>query len=187
MSLFGKRKGKKYHTRNIEINTYEYDNERIAVEGCLTDHRLQEYYLATGERRLPGILHQMIIHLLVNKTSLVIEDLHVAMPAVPREDCLETKKSLESVKGLRITRGFTAKVKELVGKGRGCNHLVELLTAMGASAIQGYVAYRLQEPARFKSDLLDMVQDTCWTWRAEGSLVKDIKERIKAERKGETA
>ncbi|HUH66438.1 MAG TPA: DUF2889 domain-containing protein [Syntrophales bacterium] len=186
MNLFGKQKGKKYHTRDIEINTYEYDDARIAVEGSLTDHRSQEYYLATGERRQPGILHQMIIHLLVNKTSLVIEDLHVAMPAVPREDCLETMKSLDPIKGQRITHGFTARVKGLVGKGRGCNHLVELLTVMGASAIQGYVAYRLQEPARFKPDLLDMVADTCWTWRAEGHLVKDIEARIKAERKGET-
>jgi hypothetical protein len=79
MSLFGKPNGKKYHTRTIEVNTYEYDERRLAVEGCLTDHRLQEFHLATGEKRSPGILHQMIIHLLVNKTTLEIEDLHVAV------------------------------------------------------------------------------------------------------------
>jgi len=54
MNLFGKPKGKKYHTRTIEVNTYEYDEQRLVVEGCLADQRLQEYHLATGEKRLPA-------------------------------------------------------------------------------------------------------------------------------------
>jgi hypothetical protein len=183
MSLFEKPKGKKYHTRTIAVNTYEYDEQRLAVEGYLTDHRLQEFHLATGEKRSPGILHQMIIHLLVNKTTLEIEDLHVEMPAVPREECLETINSMEPVKGLRITRGFTSRVKALVVSGKGCNHLVALLTSMGSSAIQGYPAYKLQESPRFISDMINMVVNTCWTWRAEGPLINFIKEKIEAERK----
>ena len=183
MDLFGKPKGKKYHTRTIEVNTYEYDEQRLVVEGCLTDHRLQEFYLATGEKRSPGILHQMIIHLLVNKTTLEIEDLHVEMPAVPREECLETSNSLETVKVLKITSGFTSRVKTLVGSGKGCQHLLALLTSMGSSAIQGYAAYKLQESPRFISDMIPMLVNTCWTWRAEGPLINYIKEKIDTERK----
>ena len=183
MALFGKPKGKKYHTRTIEVNTYEYDEQRLVVEGCLTDHRLQKFYLATGEKRSPGILHQMTIHLLVNKTTLEIEDLHVEMPAVPREECLETSNSLETVKGLKITSGFTSRVKTLVGSGKGCQHLLALLTSMGSSAIQGYAAYKLQESPRFISDMIPMLVNTCWTWRAEGPLINYIKEKIDTERK----
>jgi len=183
MGLFGKPKGKKYHTRTIEVNTYEYDDQRLAVEGCLADHRLQEFHSAKGVKRPPGILHQMIIHLLVNKTTLKIEDLHVEMPAVPREECLETINSLEPVKGLKITSGFTSKVKTLVGSGKGCQHLVELLTSMGSSTIQGYAAYKLQGSPGFISDMINMLVNTCWTWRAEGPLINFIKEKIEAERK----
>jgi hypothetical protein len=183
MDLFGKPKGKKYHTRTIEVNTYEYDEQRLVVEGCLTDHRLQKFYLATGEKRSPGILHQMTIHLLVNKTTLEIEDLHVEMPAVPREECLETSNSLETVKGLKITSGFTSRVKTLVGSGKGCQHLLALLTSMGSSAIQGYAACKLQESPRFISDMIPMLVNTCWTWRAEGPLINYIKEKIDTERK----
>ena len=183
MDLFGKPKGKKYHTRTIEVNTYEYDEQRLVVEGCLTDHRLQEFYLATGEKRSPGILHQMIIHLLVNKTTLEIEDLYVEMLAVPREECLETSNSMETIKGLKITSGFTSRVKTLVGSGKGCQHLLALLTSMGSSAIQGYAAYKLQESPRFISDMINMVVNTCWTWRAEGPLMNYIKEKIDTERK----
>lgn len=48
------------------------------------------------------------------------------MPVVPGEECLEAAGSLDSVKGLRITGGFTAKVKSLAGNGKGCQHLVAL-------------------------------------------------------------
>ena len=35
MSIFGKPKGEKYHTRTIEMSTYKYDDLRFAVEGIL--------------------------------------------------------------------------------------------------------------------------------------------------------
>jgi hypothetical protein len=183
MNLFGKPKGKRYHTRTIEMNTYEYDEQRLVIEGCLTDHRLQEFHLATGEKRSPGILHRMIIHLLVHKTTLEIEDLHVEMPDVPRKECLEAINSLEPVKGLKITGGFTSKVKALVGSGKGCNHLVALLTSMGSSTIQGFAAYKLQDSPRFISEMIPMLENTCWTWRTEGYMINFIKEKIGIENK----
>ena len=177
MSLFGKPTGKKFNTRAIQVTAYDYDERRFVVEGCLTDHRLQEFHLATGEKRSPGIMHHVIIHLLVNKTTLEIEDLHVEMLAAPREECLETINSVEPVRGLRITGGFTSKVKALVGEGRGCNHLVALLTSMGPSAMQGYYAYKLQGPPRSISAIINKVVNSCWTWRADGPLINLIKEQ----------
>lgn len=182
MSLFGKPRGEKYHTRSIEVNTYEYDKQRLVMEGCLTDHRFHEFHLVTGEKRSPGILHQMIIHLLVNKTTLVIEDLHVEMPVVPRAECLETIDSIASVKGLSVTRGFTSRVKSLVGSGKGCNHLAALLTSMGSATIQGYAAYKLKGASGLVSDMIGMLVDTCWTLRADGPSINLIKEKIETER-----
>lgn len=115
MSLFGKPKGEKYHTRTIEMSTYEYDGLRFAVEGSLTDRRFKEYQLAIGEKRSPCIIHQMIIHLLVNKTNLEIEDLHVEMPVVPADACMDTINSLDAVKGLSIRSGFISKVRDIAG------------------------------------------------------------------------
>ena len=177
MSFFGKPKGEKYHTRTIEMSTYEYDGLRFAVEGSLTDRRFKEYQLAIGEKRTPGIIHRMIIHLLVNKTTLEIEDLHVEMPVVPADACMETINSLDAVKGLRITGGFTSKVRDIAGGIKGCNHLVALLTSMGPAIIQGYGAYCDNKFPGFLLDNYSMLLDTCRTWRAEGPLVKELKER----------
>ena len=182
MRLFGKPKGKKYHSRSIEVNIYEYDDQRLTVVGCLTDNRWQEFYLATGEKREPGLLHQMVIHLLVNKTNLEIEDIHVEMPCVPRESCLETITDMKSIKGLKIAAGFTSKLKALAGRGKGCAHLVALLTSMGASAIQGYAADKLREYTNM-STMINLIENSCWTWRTEGSLINAVREKIKTEHK----
>jgi hypothetical protein len=187
MSLFGQPKGKKYHTRTIEVTAYEYDDQRYAVEGCLTDHRWQDFYLLTGDKQAPGNVHKMIIHLLVKKANLEIENLHVEMPCVPHEECLETINSMVSFKGLRITNGFKAKARALAGRcGKGCTHLAELLAAMGAPTIQTYGADKMQESpgsARFISAMARMVVDTCWTWRAEGPLMNLVQDKIKAKHK----
>ncbi len=175
MTFFGKPQGEKYHTRTIEVSTYEYDESRLVVAGSLTDHRWKEYHLATGEKKSPGILHRMIIHLLLNKNSLEIEDLHVEMPAVPRGECLEMQASLDPVKGMRIAGGFKSKVKSLAGNGRGCSHLVALLTAMSASAIQGFAAYKLQKSQSLAAHMTKMLVDSCWTWRANGPLISLLK------------
>ncbi len=176
MSLFGKSKKKKYHTRTIEVTTYDYDNQSLVIEGRLTDQRFQDSHLATGEERRPGILHQMIIRLLVDRKNLTIEDLHVEMPCVPRDECLETAGSLEPLKGGRITRGFTSQARALSGNGQGCCHLTALLTAMGSSAIQGYAAAREYGESIAIADLISMLVNNCWTWRANGPLINQLKE-----------
>jgi len=183
MLVFGKPTGEKYHTRTIEMNTYDYDDLRLVVEGCLTDRRFKEYQLATGEDRSPGILHQMILYLLVNKTSLEIEDLQVEMPVLPREDCLETINSMDPVKGLKIRGGFTSKVRDIGGGTKGCNHLVALLTAMGPSVMQGYGAYHDHHIPHFLLENFQILVNTCRTWREEGPLVEILKEKQEARNK----
>jgi hypothetical protein len=177
MGLFGKPKGRKLHTRTIEVNTYEYDAGRLVVEGALKDLRWQDHYLATGEKKPPGVLHGMIIHLLVNIRTLEIEDVHVEMPDTPREECLETRGSIERVKGMRIAGGFTLKVKEMLGGIQGCSHLLALLTAMAPAAVQGFAAHILRDDTGLKSTwtgLSRFLEDTCWVWRKDGPLLQKL-------------
>lgn len=180
MLVFGKSRGEKYHTRTIEMDTYDYDDRRFVVEGCLTDRRFKEFRMATGEDRTPGILHQMIVCLLVNKTTLEIEDLQVEMPVIPGSDCLETIHCLDPVKGLKVVGGFTAKVKDIAGGTKGCNHLLALLTAMGPSVMQGFGAYHDHKTRDFLLNNFDLLMNTCWTWREEGPLIETLKEKRKA-------
>ena len=181
MKSFRESKGKKYHTRHIDVSTYEYDGQRIIVEGVLKDDRFQISHMVTGGTLAAGSIHHMTICLLVNCSTFSIEEIEVEMPSVPREECLETIECLSPLKGLTVTKGFTAKVKALAGGEKGCTHLVELILAMAPAVIQGYAAYRSSKPADrdalFRTPIiLKTLINTCRTWREDGPLVQKHKE-----------
>ncbi|MEW6334420.1 MAG: DUF2889 domain-containing protein [Thermodesulfobacteriota bacterium] len=174
-------KGKKVHTRKIEVSTYEYDGDSIIVEGSLRDERFQESHVITGETFSKGVVHHMVARLRVNCSSLVIEDVDVDLITVPREECRETIGSLTPVKGLTIARGFTSKVKKLTGGNRGCAHLVELILAMAPAAFQGFGAHQARNPVDYQSAharmVLGFLVDTCRVWRDGGPFVEDLRKK----------
>lgn len=176
MQSIWKSKGKKLHTRNIEVATYVYDEKRIMVEGFLKDDRFQETHAITGEIFPSGVMHHMAIRLLVNCSNLLIEDLDVDLMSVPQVMCRETIDCLAPIKGMTITRGFTSKVKKMAGGSKGCTHLVELLLAMAPAVFQGFGAYQLQKPSASDSDqtkmILQFLVNTCRPWREEGPFVE---------------
>lgn len=174
-------KGKKLHTRNIEVTTYDYDGERIIVEGYLRDDRFQETHALTGDIFPSGVMHHMAIRLLVNCSTLLIEDIDVEQMSVPQEVCRESVDCLAPIKGLTIARGFTSKVKKLAGGDRGCTHLVELLLSMAPAVFQGFGAHQLKKPLAFDSAQTKMIfhflVNTCRAWREDGPFVEMFKGR----------
>jgi len=174
--------GEKVHTRNIEITTYPFDEERVIVEGCLKDERYQETYVPTGEKFPPGVIHHLRVKLWINVTNMQIQEVKVELLHVPREFCREASSCLDQIKGLYVTRGFTRRVKELAGGVKGCAHLVELLLAMAPAIFQGVAAMRARKPSIYNAKTLQLVYDrlvnTCHVWRQDGPLVKALKERF---------
>jgi hypothetical protein len=183
MQSLWKTKGKKIHSRKIEVSTYEYDGERIIVEGILRDDRFQDSYLLTGETFPKGAIHHMAIRLLVNCSNLIIEDADVVMLSVPRQACREVIGCLNRIKGLTVARGFTLKVKELAGGSKGCTHLVELIRTMTPAVFQGYATHQARKPVSFDPEQADMIlqflTDTCHVWRKDGPFVEMFKKKIR--------
>ncbi|MDA8125464.1 MAG: DUF2889 domain-containing protein [Deltaproteobacteria bacterium] len=184
-------KGKKIHTRKIEIATYAYDGQRILVEGLLRDDRFQDSYLLSCEKLPRGVVHHMTIRLLVNCANLMIEDVDVQMDTVPGGDaCRETLDSLAPLKGLTITRGFMVKVKKLVGGVKGCTHLVELIQTMAPAVIQGLGTYQALKPAPFNPErakkFVQYLINTCHTWRDGGPFVEKFTTKIHEEQAAKT-
>jgi len=182
MQSIWKSKGKKLHTRNIEIATYDYDEQRIIVEGFLKDDSFQESYTVTGETFPSGVIHHMAIRLLVNCSNLLIEDIDLDLISVPQEVCRETIDCLAPIKGLTVTKGFTLKVKKLAGGNKGCTHLVELLQAMAPAVFQGFGAHQSQKPSAFDSDqtkkIIQYLTNTCHGWREDGPFVEMLKKKL---------
>ncbi|QTA93881.1 DUF2889 domain-containing protein [Desulfonema magnum] len=176
MGLIEQRKGEKLHTRNIEISSYICDDETIVVEGKLLDNRLVTWHSISGEKHPPDIVHQMVIRLIFDISSLTIKDIEAEMPNTPREECHEITRSLDKIKGLKIAPGFTSRIKKTFGGTKGCVHLSTLLLTMCPAAIQGQWVYLARKPMTgFSSDLLEQyLLDTCHVWRRDGQLAKDV-------------
>ena len=170
----------KIHTRCIDVATYEGGADSIIVEGILTDERLVNSYRSGGETLPPGTVHHMIIRMKVRGHKLVIEDIDVEMPTVPRQECHETLDSLAPLKGMPIVSGFTNRVKDLVGGVKGCAHLVALITAMAPAAVQGAwaaISSKPRDPGTILPGAVERIKDTCRVWRSDGPLVKEIEQQ----------
>jgi hypothetical protein len=182
MSRLKRLAGEKIGTRKIIIDSYSVDENTIVVEGNLIDDRSIEYTLTSGEQRKPGIVHDMIIRLLIGGPDLTIKDLEVELPGVPRADCKETVNSLEPIKGLKITSGFTAKVKSLAGGSLGCAHQVALLLAMAPAVVQGFWVNGARKMTSLDSRgalenrklVYQYLKNTCWVWREDGPWFKKL-------------
>lgn len=179
MNLVESCRGRKVHTRNIEISTYEYDEQHIAVEGVLKDDVLIPLYVS-GKERQPHTPHHMIIQILIECSAFTVKGLHVEMPTIPYEWCKETIDSLNAIKGLKIEPGFTSKVKKLLREGKSCLHLTTLFLAIVPTVMQGYWTFNARKPGAgdVPSGIIeDYLVDTCWVWRRDGPRVKYLKKK----------
>lgn len=177
MNSIERRKGEKIHTRHMEISTYDGGDNHIIVEGRLQDDRLISTYHISGRKRPPQNVHHMCIQMCIDCSGLSICDIHVEMPGVPHEECIQTAESLQKLKGMRIVPGFTSKVKKLLGGKQGCLHLTTLVLAMAPAILQGFWAFRSRTPdiKNLSSGLIEnYLLDTCWVWREDGLLAQQL-------------
>lgn len=181
MGLDNQYKGRKIHARNIEISTYEYDDEYIVVEGELKEDALIAIYIS-GEKHQPHTVHHMVIRMIVECSSLTIKEINVEMPGIPYDECIETSNSLDMIKGLRISPGFTSKVKKSLKGNKRCVHLTTLLLAMAPAVMQGFWVYSARDLGGngVSSNMIkDYLIDSCWVWRRDGELVSRLKQKRK--------
>jgi len=185
--------GDKARERTITIATYPADQNRVVVEGMLVDRRLKDNYLLTGEKRPAGEIHHMVVRLLIDAVTITIIDVEVEMVAIPRDECAQVRNSLDVIKGEKIAKGFTNKMKSLLGGTKSCTHLVALLVAMGPAALQGIFSSRAQKPMDLPAMLSDhsrvkffmkTMLNTCYVWREDGPALKKLLELVGDARKG---
>ncbi len=172
MSLDNQRKGKKIHTRNIEISTYEYGEKNILVEGQLKEDTLTPIYVS-GKKRPPHTVHHMVVQMVIECSSLTIKEIKVEMPGIPYDWCQETSNSLDAIKGLKIAPGFTRKVKKILSESKKCSHLTTLLFAIAPAVMQGFWIFNAGKPSGdvvSPAIVKNYLVDTCWVWRKEGPL-----------------
>jgi hypothetical protein len=169
------------HNRNLDISTYACDAEHVLLVGELKEQRYVGFINHVGERVEPEIYHHMKIELLIYTKTMTIKDVAVILPRVPRDDCSTMATSLDHIKGMDITRGFSSQIRKTVGGNKGCVHLNTLLLAMTPAAVQGSWinnAWQHKEAGQADSDISNHLVDSCWTWRKSGPLVATLGQEL---------
>ena len=165
------------HNRNIDISTYAWDADHVLVVGELKEQRYVGFINNFGEQVNPGIYHHMKIELLIDTRTKTIKDVAVTLPRVPREDCPAMATSLDQIKGMDITRGFSSKIRKMVGGNKGCVHLNTLLLAMAPAAVQGSwinISWQQKDAGQPDPETGKHLVDSCWAWRKNGPLVAEL-------------
>lgn len=169
------------HNRNIDISTYAWDAEHVLLVGELKEQRYVGFINHLGEQVDPGIYHHMKIELLIYTKTMTIKDVAVFMPRVPRDDCPTMATSLDHIKGMDIARGFSAKIRKMVGGNKGCVHLNTLLLAMAPAALQGSWinnSRQQKEAEQAGMEISNHLVDSCWTWRKNGPLAAALSQKV---------
>ncbi|VBB43151.1 conserved hypothetical protein [uncultured Desulfatiglans sp.] len=176
-------RGSAVHQRRLEFKSYPLGQGRVLVEGSLRDDRFQPAFHFDGVQAPEGVIHWMIVRMIVEGRPLTITDIEAEMPGVPHELCAEAMDSVERMKGVAISGGYSREVIRLMGGIRGCSHLTHLMIAMGPAALHGYWTDQSRERRPLPKSLgeipaLRQLRNSCFLWREDGPFMDKVRQIV---------
>lgn len=168
------------HTRSIVCRGFRRRDGLIDIEGRFIDTRPFAYDSEWRGHCLAGAaLHHMQLRLTVD-AKRVIHALESAMPATPYSGCTEVNPNFQRLVGLSIGRGFRQALRERLGGIEGCTHVLALLDAMAAAAVQTFSSnWNAPRPAGTPAPIriwnFDAMVDSCYSYRNDGPMVAKIR------------
>jgi hypothetical protein len=161
------------HFRRIDMRGYRRSDGLFEVEGRVTDRKPHDFTPFSGGRRvLAGEpVHDMGVRLVYDE-QLRVHDVHTFTDAAPYTHCPEGGRALQSLKGLRMTSGWTKEVKSRLGGARSCTHLMELLIPMATTAFQSLSAVTKSRPEQLDATGRPIKIDSCYAYGAQRELVR---------------
>lgn len=173
------------HERSALVKIFEIGEDKILIEGTLTDERFCQSFIYSLEQFInPGVVHRIIVRMTLSLPELIIESADAEMPAVPVEMCREVRDTVNKLVGLQMKRGFKDNVRNIIGGKSGCIHMMNLILFMSTAAIQGSYTYynRVREDGRLKRADFDgsLIVNSCHVWREEGPFAQRLEKLKKA-------
>lgn len=172
------------HTRRYETRVYRLSAEELLVRAAVSDTKPPGLYIEGDPDDLE--IHQMQIELRVAYPRLVITSARVVFETHPHTSCPLIADAYTKLVGLSISRGFTAKVRELFGGDRGCTHTNALLQAMAPAVVQSVWSLSVREGTTLSGSRSTLTADereqriagnlnTCHVWAGNGAHVEKLR------------
>jgi len=175
------------HTRTIELTGYYRDDGLFDIEAHIVDRKTYSYdsqwrgVVASGHP-----VHDMSLRLSVDG-DLVVREVEAVMDVQPYTICSEVLDNFQRLVGLSIAKGFKQSLRERLGGIEGCTHVIGLLEAMGAAALQTFSsATHAPRPAGEPKPVhvwkIDALIDTCYAYRRDGPMLEERARRARSGR-----
>ena len=170
------------HTRSILCRSFRRDDGLLDIDGRFIDTRPFAYdSVFRGRCQAGSALHNMQLRLTIARDRSIAA-LVSAMPSTPYEGCAGVNPNFQRLVGLSIAKGFRKAMREKIGGVEGCTHILALLDAMSAAAVQAFAsaAYAPKKPGQpepVRIWKLDALVDTCFSYRREGEVMKRLLQR----------
>ncbi|MEM7407231.1 MAG: DUF2889 domain-containing protein [Pseudomonadota bacterium] len=163
------------HARKLDLRVYRRDDGQFDIEGHLVDVKPFPVTFLNSSRQADEPVHDLWLRLTVDRT-LEVQDAEAHMDIGAYPYCTGVEPNFKTLRGLRIGPGWNRNVRERVGGGQGCTHLVEMLAQMATAALQGIWSELDDEddtnkPPRERRLRTDLA-NSCHTYRTDGQFVK---------------
>ncbi len=116
------------HDRTYEVKAYRKNATTMTLRGIVRDVKPAGLYIADDPE--PLTIHHMVLELDIGFPSMEIQRVDIVFEDFPHTTCPSIVPEYQKLIGLSVARGFTNKVRDLLGGPRGCTHILALLQAM---------------------------------------------------------
>ncbi|SDE40892.1 DUF2889 domain-containing protein [Rhodospira trueperi] len=159
------------HTRRIDCQGYQRDDGLWDIEARIVDTKSYTFsnhergHIAAGEA-----LHDMVLRVTVDD-DLVIRAVEAVTESSPFTICGDVTPNFQRLVGMSIGAGFSGRVKQALGRGEGCTHMVDLLKPLAATAYQTLHFRREEKRKAANTGERPPILDTCYALRSDGPIV----------------
>ena len=163
------------HNRTISITAYERTDGLVDVEGHILDIKPFSHHLLDSHRAAGEPVHDLWLRLTVDKT-MVVQSAEAKLDVGAHGICHLVAPNFAALAGLKIGPGWNRMVRQRVGHGKGCTHLVEMLAQMATTAMQAIWTERApmgeetkSAPRRLPAGMLN----TWYTYNDDSEFVRE--------------
>ncbi|NTJ11816.1 DUF2889 domain-containing protein [Rhizobium lusitanum] len=162
------------HDRSIQMRGFLRSDGLFEVEGRVTDRKSYEFQALLGEMAVPAgtALHDMGVRLVFD-ADLKVHAVETFTDAAPYSICGAGGDALQSLTGLRMTSGWSARIRERLAAHQSCVHLVQLLGPMATVAFQTLSVRRQHTEVERDANGRPLKINSCFAYSAEQSLVRE--------------
>ena len=166
---------KQVHTREIKCIGYEREDGLWDIEGSIVDTKT--YSFDNDDRGVVASgtpVHDMLVRLTINE-DMIVQHAEASTVAAPFSICPNATNSVERLKGLKISSGWTKSVRDKIGGIAGCTHITQLITGpLATTAYQTIIPLKNSLHKNKNPTRRPAIIDTCCGWSAKGPVVKRV-------------